>query len=121
MKTLKEKISHLDTCYKQLDALKVQDYKEAAAPKDDTDQEPEFEFDKAYSDPEKAIKLLIEIAQSVEEIQTGKRKVIISEAKAAEIKERNIKIFDNVRTISVSPVYSEPRELIVKPKSNKQV
>lgn len=121
MKIFKDNVEHLSKCYKELDELRKADYVAPMTSDGGKKKSAEYDFADAFLEPEKALRLMIEISQTREEIETGKRTPIITESKAQEIIQRNKKLFDNVHTMTVSPLYTSPRKLIIKPKSNKKV
>lgn len=116
MKTVKEKIAHLHECYQKLDALKNLEYIEELTSNKDLDENDnsvsgEFEFSQAYTNPEEAIKLLVEISLSLEEINGGRRPKLVSKEKRDKIMTAR-----HGREILASSLYTIKNQIII-PKS----
>ena len=116
MINIKDQIAHLDKCYKDLDALKIQNYIAPQTSDDDTNGDigsisQEYDFNDAYLDPIKAIGLMIEICQSLNEITGGKRTVIITEAQSIKIRKK-LSLKDSYN-IDVSSLYLVKKDIIL--------
>jgi hypothetical protein len=97
-------LAKLKELTQELESLVVKGYQAPLTPNDDpTKTSPEFEFEDAYSNPERAIAIIIETHQLALEAMGLPRRKIIGTAKAIEIIAKgreNITLPD--RTISLN-------------------